>query len=229
MKTQTFSLWFMILSIIISVLIIGSITFAQGNPEEYAPTADHVTFGGNPHPAPGPTMEALPIPISRVEDALEQIFKFDSEVANWDEKWTVDDVIQEATVLEGIESLQTWPKGQLIEIGRFKVGLFPTRAEADHALSGDLSWYAPEAEAEAGEVWVLVIYGGVTARFLGGPENENVIFDGIVYQISSRTGSLLSIQTGLPLTDEYGRPILRDEQGNVLDENGNIIWPAQSQ
>ena len=78
---------------------------------------------------------------------------------------------------------------------------YKTLVEAD-ATIGRQSWYAPDIEADAGAVWVVVIPGRV--RLVGGPGHSAADADaaearwleGIAYKYSARTGELLGVSAG---------------------------------
>jgi len=76
--------------------------------------------------------------------------------------------------------------------------MYPSR-RAESAAHGEDEWFAPEIEADAGQVWSITIKGDVHVKVLSPIKDDSAaIFDGVTYVISQRTGNLLSINTGAP-------------------------------
>lgn len=172
------------------------------------------------HPELGADFEPLAEPILTLGRAVEFVLPYDQITATWEDPWSYADVSGNFT-RGSLE--QPWRAGAVLEAERFTVGYFPSRAEAYQHLFNEKIWVTPDIETQDGNVWVVTIRGHVQARFMGGP-NDTTVYDSITYQVSARTGKLLGIRTGLPIIDENGNVILRDEQGNVIDGQGNIIW-----
>ncbi|MCO5180214.1 MAG: hypothetical protein M9896_09260 [Candidatus Promineofilum sp.] len=81
------------------------------------------------------------------------------------------------------------------------VTLYENRVEADKSL-GLQTWYASEIEVDAGEVWVITFPGAVKMATGPGTQlgQDTRTYDGISYKFSSRTGQLLGVTTGPPVT-----------------------------
>ena len=126
---------------------------------------------------PGPTTVPLAMPLS-AEQALAKALELDGYVAEREQPLT--DAMRRA-----------------IAVTQYK-----TLAEADAAI-GRQSRYAPDIEADAGAVWVVVIPG--RTRIVGGgpghsstnaEATEERWLEGVAYKFSARTGELLGISAG---------------------------------
>ena len=219
MKRQTIFLTITSFVFILTSILINGAGLAQGKSDFPEPNIPQNMIDLE-HPEPGPDFEPLEEPILTLERALEFVLPHDQNTASWKDSWSHADV---TGALSERSPDRPWQVNDVLEFERFTIGYLPGRVEVYRRLFNEKIWLAPEVEAQDGNVWSITIRGHVQARFIGGP-NDDTVYDGITYLVSARTGLLLGIKTGLPIIDEKGNPILRDEYGNVIDEQGNIIW-----
>jgi len=142
------------------------------NPPTPAPTATP----GNPPLSP--TSIPLAKPLETEEQALEQALYYDAAWPVWSRPWSKD-------------TLNSEP-------GRITIEAYPSRT-AESAAHGSNEGLAPELEADAGAVWSITISGDVHVAVLSPRAgSSDIVYDGVTYVISKRTGNLLEIRTGPP-------------------------------
>ena len=141
-----------------------------------------------------PVIAPLEGPVLNLAQAVEIVARYDEDTATWENPWAPTDIIQ---TFNEYEPDQPWSINTLWESGRFAVGYFSGRTEASERLFNEEEGVAPEVEAADGNVWTITIRGHVQAQFPGGL-NDHTVYDGITYQISARSGQLLSIRTDPP-------------------------------
>jgi len=203
MKSKRLVLFCLALGTIIAVgLLTLNVSTASENSYKQ-PTPAPTSNPDEPETGSSSTSVPLAQPLETQEQAINQVLYYDSRWAKWESPWS-------------IETLSLDPQRLTVETYENR----STESKAD----GETEWYSPEVEADAGSIWAVTIKGNVQVSVIGG--DPRIIYDGVTYVISSRTGNLLAIRTGLPIIDEKGNPILRDERGNIIDEQGNIIWEA---
>jgi len=107
-------------------------------------------------------------------------------------------------------------------------------ASVAHAALGQEAGYAPEIEAEIGQVWLISIpdpFWGLKAP--GAGHDPWAAWDGIHYFISARTGVLLGLTTGVRLPglsvlfardDDLYRANVAGDLVERLTENGALGW-----
>lgn len=142
------------------------------NPPTPAPTA---TPG---KPPLSPTSIPLAKPLETEEQALELALYYDATWSVWSQPWSKD-------------TLNSEP-------GRITIKAYPNRT-AESAATGSNEWFASELEADAGAVWSITISGDVHVAVISPwAGSSNIVYDGVTYVISKRTGNLLEIRTGPP-------------------------------
>ena len=63
-----------------------------------------------------------------------------------------------------------------------------------HGFKGE----SPEVDVNSGPVWIVTIKGDVHLAMITPYDSSNVIYDGVTYVISQRTGNLLEVRSGVP-------------------------------
>jgi hypothetical protein len=165
---------------LLASLFLLSGSSATADPNAFMPP----TMAPSPTPGEaGPVWEATSVPLVEPlrtpAQALAQALVYDVQLATWERPWTLASVVIEPT--------------------RFKVTLFSSRG-AESADAGRHEWFAPEVEANAGQVWRIEIDGNVQVQVISmNPDSANTTHKGVVYLISQRTGGLLGIFTGEPV------------------------------
>ena len=146
-----------------------------------------------PTPAPTPTVGPFPTPViggrsalttsqslATSEQALARALQFDQMGSIWDIPWSADTLRLEPT--------------------RIAVSLFSSMtAESTDARRGDQ--LAPGADAVIGPVWRITIRGNVQPNIPSMAANSSTaIYDGLTYIVSQKTGALVAVITGKPVT-----------------------------
>jgi len=125
-------------------------------------------------PPPNPTSIPLAHPLTTKEQALARAVEVDAQTAVWDAPWSADTLTSDP--------------------GRISLEAFKSRTE-ESAAAGSKEWYAPEIEADAGQVWRITIKGNVHVHMPGMNQDfNNEMYGGVVYVISQRTGQLLRVK-----------------------------------
>ncbi len=146
---------------------------------------------------PSPTTPPLPVPL------------------------TADEALAKA--LDIHHHIVTYPAASDDELAAVAtVALYDSRAAADAALGGQ-SGYAPEVEADAGQVWLISFPGPVWNLIApGGGFAPWAVWDGIAYQISARTGAFLGMSTG-PGLPGLALLLARDDDLYRADAQGRVV------
>lgn len=170
--------------IVLVVILLGIVAFVLSA----SVTSANPTIFGRPTPAPSPVPNATPElapttiplehPLTTSYEALRHVLTIDANIANWSEPWS-------ETTLEQ-------------DPGRIAIQQFASRTEESRdANRGE--FFAPEVDADAGQVWRVSITGDVRLRLISmEAESGDVIYQGATYVISARTGALLSVISGPP-------------------------------
>ena len=126
----------------------------------------------------GPTSVLLAQPLTEVQ-ALGIALKVDADMSRWERPWSLDTV--------------------RLEPGRITIEEVPSRT-AEGNDRGENVEFAPEIETDAGSVWRITIRGNVRVGVLSPRVDvSSIVYDGVTYVISARTGNLLAIVTGKPI------------------------------
>lgn len=146
------------------------------------------------HPDPSPDFEPLGEPIISIGRLIEVVAPHDQVIATWADPWSPASIANEFDY-HFDQPLQV---NTVLESGRFTIAYLSSYTEIYKQLFNEQVWLAPEVEAQDGTVWALRVDGDVQTRFIGNI-NDNTTYDSVTYMISSRTGLLLGVKTGLPI------------------------------
>lgn len=177
MKRQAWPLTALVVTMMLAIVILAldnlSVTAEKG---PILPTPAPTATPGNP--PPNPTSVPLAQPLVTQEQALEQALHYDAILSAWSRPWSKDTLA--------------------LEPDRITIQLYPNRT-AESLASGEHAWFSPDVEADAGAVWAITIKGDVNVAVISPRQGDPImIYDGVTYVISQRTGNLLTIRTGLP-------------------------------
>jgi hypothetical protein len=167
------------IGIIIAVSLIAFNEIEASKSPPIQPTLAPTLRPEEPEGDPASTSPPLAQPLESEEQVIEQVLYYDSVWATWETPWSIETVLSDP---------------QRLTIERYE------SRSAEGAASAYPEWYSPEIEADAGLVWAVTIKGHVQVAVIGG--EAGMTYDGVTYVISSRTGNLLGIRTGLPLLDK---------------------------
>lgn len=164
-----------VVTILIALLSMLNNESAVANQKPLPPTpAPTATLGAS---LPLPTSSPLVQPLLSQEQVLNQALQYDAAWSNWVRPWSKDTLSLEPDRV----TIETYPS-----IGAESVA---------HGFKGEI----PPVDADSGPVWIVTIKGDVhVAVITPYPDGSNVIYDGVTYVISQRTGNLLEIRTGVP-------------------------------
>jgi hypothetical protein len=169
------SMALIVATLLVGLLIVLKNENAVANQVPLPPTPAPTATPGVPLPLP--TSVPLARPLLSQEQALNQVLQYDASWAVWMHPWSKDTVSLEPDRI----TIETYPS-----IGAESVA---------RGFKGEI----PAVDADSGPIWVVTIKGDVhVAVITPYPDGASVIYDGVTYVISQRTGNLLEIRTGVP-------------------------------
>jgi hypothetical protein len=171
-------LWLSTTFIFVAILVAMLFTFgdqgAVANRQRLQPTVAPTAIPGALLPLP--TLIPLAQPLTTKEQALEQVLYYDASIAVWSRPWSKETMTLEPDRI----TIETYPSLSAESVA--------------HGFKGE----SPEVDVNSGPVWIVTIKGDVHLMMITPYDSSNVIYDGVTYVISQRTGYILEIRSGLP-------------------------------